>query len=71
MMARTRRNISIEEKIRQEEAALASIKARYDARTEVLEKLRKKKTEQDNEALLETFDKGDKTLEQVLTFIRS
>jgi hypothetical protein len=70
-MARTRRNISIEEKIRQEEAALASIKARYDARTEVLEKLRKKKTEQDNEALLETFDKGDKTLEQVLTFIRS
>lgn len=70
-MARTRRNISIEEKIRQEEGALASIKARYDARTEVLEKLRKKKTEQDNEALLETFDKGDKTLEQVLTFIRS
>ena len=70
-MARTRRNISIEEKIRQEEAALASIKARYDARTEVLEKLRKKKTEQDNEAWLETFDKGDKTLEQVLTFIRS
>ena len=70
-MARTRRNISIEEKIRKEEGALASIKARYDARTEVLEKLRKKKTEQDNEALLETFDKGDKTLEQVLTFIRS
>ena len=32
-MARTRRNISIEEKIRQEEGALASIKARYDART--------------------------------------
>lgn len=70
-MARTRRNISIEEKIRQEEAALASIKARYDAKAEVLEKLRKKKTEQDHKALLETFDKGDKTLEQVLTFIRS
>ena len=80
-MARTRRTITLDEKIQSEEAALAALKSRYDAKAAEIEQLRKKKADADHkklldafdkgDKLLDAFDKGDKTLEQVLTFIQS
>ena len=71
IMGRTRRTITLDEKIQSEEAALAALKSRYDAKAAEIEQLRKKKADADHKKLLDAFDKGDKTLEQVLTFIQS
>lgn len=42
-MARTRRTITLDEKIQSEEAALAALKSRYDAKAAEIEQLRKRK----------------------------
>lgn len=44
-MARTRRTITLDEKIQSEEAALAALKSRYDAKAAEIEQLRKKKAD--------------------------
>ena len=66
-MARSK--ISIEDKIRRAEAEVLKTKARYDEAVEVLNTLLTKKRELESKELLKAFEKSDRSLEEILTFL--
>ena len=66
-----RRVISLDEKIRTAEAAVAAAKAKYDAALDELEKLVTKKKQLDDKKVLEAYHAGDKTADEIVAFIRS
>ena len=66
-----RRVISLDEKIRTAEAAVAAAKAKYDAALDELEKLVTKKKQQDDKKVLEAYHAGDKTADEIVAFIQS
>lgn len=67
-MARNR--ITLDEKIEKAQAKVAATKKRYDAAVTELEKLLTKRQERDNKKLLEEFTESDKTLAEVIAFLR-
>ena len=65
-----RRAISLDEKIRKAEAAVASAKAKYDAALDELEKLVTKRKQLDDKKVLEAYHAGDKTADEIVAFIQ-
>ena len=66
-----RRVITLDEKIKAAENAVAAAKAKYDAALDELEKLVMKKKQQDDKKVLEAYHAGDKTADEIVAFIRS
>lgn len=66
-----RRVITLDEKIKAAETAVAAAKAKYDAALDELEKLVTKKKQQDDKKVLEAYHAGDKTADEIVTFIQS
>ena len=65
-----RRVISLDEKIRKAEAAVASAKTKYDAALDELEKLVTKRKQLDDKKVLEAYHAGDKTADEIVAFIQ-
>ena len=65
-----RRVISLDEKIRKAEAAVAAAKAKYDAALDELEKLVTKRKQLDDKKVLEAYHAGDKTADEIVAFIQ-
>lgn len=66
-----RRVITLDEKIKTAETAVAAAKAKYDTALDELEKLVTKKKQQDDKKVLDAYHAGDKTADQIVAFIRS
>ena len=66
-----RRVITLDEKIKAAETAVAAAKAKYDAALDELEKLVTKKKQLDDKKVLEAYHAGDKTADEIVTFIQS
>jgi len=65
-----RRVITLDEKIRKAEAAVAATKAKYDAALDELEKLVAKRKQLDDKKVLEAYHAGDKTADEIVAFIQ-
>lgn len=65
-----RHMITLDEKIEKAQAKVAATKAKYDVAVAELEKLLTKRRELDNKQLIEEFTKSDKTLADVIGFLR-
>ena len=65
-----RRVVTLDEKIRKAEAAVASAKAKYDAALDELEKLVTKRKQLDDKKVLEAYHAGDKTADEIVAFIQ-
>ena len=66
-----RRTITLDEKIRDAEAALAAPKAKYDKALDELEKLVAKRKQLDDKKVLDAYHAGDKTADEIVAFIQS
>lgn len=66
---RTRKRVTIEDKIKAAETAMINAKDRYDKAAEELNRLLEKKREMDSKELLKAFEKSDRTLSEVLKFL--
>ena len=64
-----RRVITLEEKIRKSEASVAAAKAKYDDAVDELKKLVEKRKQQDDKKVLDAYHAGDKTADEIVTFI--
>ena len=65
-----RRTITLEEKIEKAQEDVAAAKEKYDKTVEVLEQLLTKRKERDNKQLVEAFTRSNKTLAEVLAFLK-
>ena len=65
-----RRVMTLDEKIRKAEAAVAAAKAKYDAALDELEKLVTKRKQLDDKKVLEAYHAGDKTADEIVAFIQ-
>ena len=65
-----RRVVTLDEKIRKAEAAVAAAKAKYDAALDELEKLVTKRKQLDDKKVLEADHAGDKTADEIVAFIQ-
>ncbi len=65
-----RRVITLDEKIRDAEAAVAASKAKYDAALDELEKLVTKRKQQDDKKVMDAYHAGDKTAAEIVAFIQ-
>ena len=66
-----RRVITLDEKIKTAETAVATAKTKYDAALDELEKLVTKKKQLDDKKVLEAYHAGDKTADEIVAFIQS
>ena len=66
-----RKMMTLEEKIEKAEAAVKSAKAKYDAALDELQKLVTKRKQLDDKKVLEAYHSGDKTADEIVSFIRS
>ena len=66
-----RRVITLDEKIKTAETAVATAKTKYDAALDELEKLVTKKKQQDDKKVLEAYHAGEKTADEIVAFIQS
>ncbi len=69
-MARTRKTISIDEKISKAEENLVRAKARYDKAASELENLLAKKRAMQTDEIYAAFSKSSKSYEEVLEFLK-
>jgi len=65
-----RRSISIDEKIKKQKEVVASAKDKYDAAVNELSILIKKKQDLQGKELLNAFVNSDKSLDEILTFMK-
>ena len=68
-MAR-RKQSTIEDRIKKAEIALVKAKEKYDAALENLNRLVKKKKEMESRELMQAYEKSDRSIEEVLAFLR-
>ena len=68
-MARTRRTISLDEKIEKAQAAVFRAKDKYDAAVEELNELLKKKREVQQQELLKAIEQSPRSYEEIMTFL--
>ena len=68
-MARTRRTISIEEKIAKAQEAVDNAKAKYDAAVDDLKKLQAKKQDMQKEELMQAVLGSDKSYDEIMAFL--
>ena len=66
-----RRTITLDEKIRDAEAALAATKAKYDKALDELEKLVAKRKQLDDKKVLDAYHAGDKTADEIVASMNS
>ena len=66
-----RRIITLDEKIKKAEAAVAAAKAKYDAALNELAKLVEKRKQQDDKKVLAAYHAGNKTADEIVAFIES
>ena len=64
-----RRTISLDEKIEKARTNVIAAKQKYDAALDELEKLLTKRKEQDDKKLLAAYHAGDKSADEIITFI--
>ena len=65
-----RRTITLDEKISRAEAAVIAAKEKYDAALDEMEKLVAKRKQLEDKRLLEAYHAGDKTADEIITFIQ-
>ena len=65
-----RRSISIDEKIDRQKAVVLAIKKKYDAALAELDALQQKKKELQGEELLKAFANGNRSLDEVISFMQ-
>lgn len=70
-MARTRRTISIDEKIAEQKQIVSRTKAKYESALEVLNDLMKKRDEQRTKQIMEAIASSEHTYDEILEFIKS
>lgn len=68
-MARTRRTITLDEKIEKAQAAVFQAKDKYDAAVEELNKLQKKKQELQKQEILKAIDASPLSYDEILKFL--
>lgn len=68
-MARTRRTITLDEKIEKAQAAVFQAKDKYDAAVEELNKLQKKKQELQKQELLKAIEASPLPYEEILKIL--
>lgn len=68
-MAKTRRTITLDEKIEKAQDAVFRAKDKYDSAVAELNKLLQKKKELDNQELIKAFEGSSKTLDEVIAFM--
>lgn len=66
-----RRVITLDEKIKKAETAVAAAKVKYDAALDELEKLVEKRKQQDDKKVLAAYHAGNKTADEIVAFIES
>ena len=71
MSVMARRVITLDEKIKKAEAAVAAAKSKYDAALDELEKLVEKRKQQDDKKVLAAYHAGNKTADEIVAFIES
>ena len=71
MSVMARRVITLDEKIKKAEAAVAATKAKYDAAVDELAKLVEKRKQQDDKKVLAAYHAGNKTADEIVAFIES
>ena len=71
MSVMARRVITLDEKIKKAEAAVAAAKAKYDAALDELAKLVEKRKQQDDKKVLAAYHAGNKTADEIVAFIES
>ena len=71
MSVMARRLITLDEKIKKAEAAVAAAKAKYDAALDELAKLVEKRKQQDDKKVLAAYHAGNKTADEIVAFIES
>ncbi len=65
-----RKQSTIEDRIKKAETVLVKAKERYDAALENLNRLVKKKKEMESRDLMQAYEKSDRSIEEVLEFLR-
>lgn len=68
-MARTRRTVTLDEKIEKAQDAVFRAKEKYDATVEHLNALLEKKKELDGQKLVKAFESSSKTIDEVIAFM--
>ena len=68
-MARTRRTISLDEKIEKAQAAVLQAKDKYDAAVEELNILLKKKRDLQKQELLRAIEESPRSYEEIMAFL--
>lgn len=63
--------MSLDEKIEKAEAVVAAAKKKYDDALDELEKLVAKRKELDDKKVLQAYHSGQKTADEIITFINS
>lgn len=66
-----RRVITLDEKIKEAEAAVATAKAKYDGALDELAKLVEKRKQQNDKKVLAAYHAGNKTADDIIAFIES
>ena len=69
-MPRTRKTISIDDKINEQNQVVSRAKARYESALAELNDLMKKRDEIRNKLLLEAIASSDRSFEEILKFIK-
>ena len=69
IMARTRRTITLDEKIEKAQAAVFQAKDKYDAAVEELNKLQKKKQELQKQEILKAIDASPLSYDEILKLL--
>ncbi len=68
-MARTRRTITLDEKIEKAQEAVFHAKDRYDAAVEELNKLLQKKQELQRQELLKAIEASSRSFDEIIKFL--
>ena len=68
-MSRTRKTITLDEKIEKAQAVVFQIKEKYDAAIEELNKLLKKKQEIQKQELLKAIEASTKSYDEIMKFL--
>lgn len=69
-MARTRTNISIDDKIEHQKLVVSKYKDKYDTAVEELEKLMRKRDELRNKELLTAISTSNRSYEEIMEFLQ-
>ena len=70
-MARTRKTITLDEKIEKAQEAVEKTKARYDAAVKELRALLEKKDAQRKQELLKALENSSRSFDEIMTFLKA